>query len=126
MLDSLEERVFIICSVRDTPPKEKEFLDNYVNNLENKGYKVYYPPRDTNQNDLCGLNICLENKEAIRNSTQVHIYWNSKSEGSRFDFGMMFMAEKPIKLINKTKIKRTPYKSFQNVLLELDSKYNLQ
>lgn len=52
------------------------------------------------------------------------IYWNESSEGSRFDFGMTFMAEKPIVLINRDKIKKTPHKSFQNVLLELDARYS--
>ena len=39
-----------------------------------------------------------------------------------FDFGMAFATEKPIMLLNREEVEkqRTPHKSFQNVLLELD------
>lgn len=121
----LKKRVFMICSVRNMTNKESKYLQDYIFNLENKGYKVHYPPRDINQDDSIGLNICLENKTAIQIADEVHIFWNPDSSGSGFDFGMTFMIEKPIKLINKDKISKTPYKSFQNVLLELDSKYSL-
>ena len=125
MGEILEKRVFIICPVRNITNEEYKYLQNYISNLEAKGYKVHYPPRDTNQDDPIGLKICLENKAGIKNADEVHIYWNSNSSGSGFDFGMTFMLEKPIKLINKDKIPKTPHKSFQNVLLELDSIYNL-
>jgi hypothetical protein len=125
MAKSIEKTVFMICPVRNATPEEKIFLEEYMKNLESKGYKVYYPPRDTNQNDPIGLNICSENRAGIRNSDEIHIYWNPGSSGSGFDFGMVFMAEKPIKLINKDKIPKTLCKSFENVLLELDSRYKL-
>jgi hypothetical protein len=122
---SLEKRIFLICPVRNLTEEENNYLQGYISNLENNGYKVHYPPRDTNQDDLIGLNICSENREAIRKADEVHIYWNPSSSGSGFDFGMTFMIEKPIKFINKDKIPKTPHKSFQNVLHELDSRYNL-
>lgn len=125
MVENLEKKVFLICPVRNLTDDENRFLQDYISNLEKKGYKVHYPPRDTNQDDPIGLNICSENRAGIRKSDEVHIYWNPTSSGSGFDFGMTFMSEKPIKLINKNKIKRTPHKSFENVLLELDSMYNL-
>jgi len=125
MSDSLEKKIFLICPVRGINEEEAQFLHDYLIKLENKGYKVHYPPRDTNQEDPIGLNICSENRAAIRNADEIHIYYTSKSEGSKFDFGMVFMAEKPLKLINRDKVERTPHKSFQNVLLELDAKYKL-
>jgi len=123
MENSLEKKIFLICPVRGINEEEAQFLQDYLSDLESKGHKVHYPPRDTNQNDPIGLNICSENRAAIRNADEIHIYYTSKSEGSKFDFGMLFMAEKPLILINKDKIKRTPHKSFENVLLELDAKY---
>ena len=125
MTENLEQKIFLICPVRNITDDENRFLQDYISDLEKKGKKVHYPPRDTNQDDSIGLNICSENRDAIRNADEVHIYWNSTSSGSGFDFGMAFMIEKPIKLINKDKIEKTPYKSFQNVLLKLDSMYNL-
>jgi len=117
------KRIFIISPVRGITKEEKQFLDEYVARLESQGHSVHYPCRDTNQNDPIGLYICCENREAIRKSDEVHVYWKEKSKGSLFDFGMLFIAEKPIVLINRDEIKRTPYKSFQNVLLELDARH---
>lgn len=119
------KKIFLICPVRAVTDEESRFLQDYMANLEANGHKVHFPPRDTNQIDPIGFNICTENRNAIRNADEVHIYWNANSSGSGFDFGMTFMLEKPVKFINKNKIPKTPHKSFQNVLHELDSKYNL-
>jgi len=124
MNESLEKKIFLICPVRGVTDEEKEFLNNYLINLESTGYRVHYPPRDTNQDDPIGINICSQNRDAIKKADEIHIYWNSKSEGSLFDFGMAFMAEKPIRLINP-EILQTDKKSFQNVLIALNKRYNL-
>jgi hypothetical protein len=123
MGDSLEKRIFIICPVRNVTDKEKRYLEDYILKLEAAGHLVHYPSRDTNQNDKIGLSICMENRQAIQDSDEVHVYWNSSSSGSGFDLGMAFMGEKPLVLINRDSIKRTQHKSFENVLLELDEKY---
>ena len=123
MTDTLEKRIFLICPVRGASEDESQFLQDYLSQLENEGHKVHYPPRDTNQDDPVGLDICTENRAAINEADEIHIYWNPTSQGSLFDFGMLFMAEKPLKLINRDDVERTPHKSFQNVLLELDAKY---
>jgi hypothetical protein len=198
METKLEEKIFLICPVREISDDENKFLQGYVSKLESKGCKVHYPLTKTNQNDPIGLNICSENRDAIKKSNIIHIYYNPKSTGSifdfgmtfmtlkplhiinlnkpplvhpddfatflieysnsvpspsgfyknklkrideirdsdfieyewngntrdfLFDFGMVFMAGKPIKLINRDKVERTPYKSFQNVLLALDEIY---
>jgi len=119
----MKRSAFIICPVRGISEEEKSYVDSYVENLERRGYKVYYPPRDTNQNDSIGLNICSQNRKAIFEADEIHIYWNSKSEGSLFDFGMAFMSDKPIYLINRKNLVKTSTKSFTNVLLELDEFY---
>jgi hypothetical protein len=59
----------------------------------------------------------------MKNCKRVHIYFNGKSEGSFSDFGMAFMAYKPVYLINRIGVEKmaTPgKKSFANVFLYLD------
>jgi len=119
-----QKSVFIICPVRNLTDHEKRIIENYISNLEREGYNVHYPPRDTNQKDPIGLNITTENREAIKNSDRIDIYWNPKSSGSLFDLGMAFAYKKPIKLINENDVLPTEKKSFENVLLELNKRYN--
>ena len=45
----MKKKVFIICSVRGASDEYQAKLENYVNSLENDGYKVHLPHRDTNQ-----------------------------------------------------------------------------
>jgi hypothetical protein len=115
-------KVFIICPVRDATPEVDKEIREYIKELEDKNHEVHYPPRDTNQNDPIGVNICTENMMAIMNADEVHIYWTEYSTGSLFDFGMAFLARKPIKLINKVEA-TDGKKSFNNVLKELDRRY---
>lgn len=119
-----EKSIFVICPVREATEEEKKFIEDYVSMKEKEGYKVHYPKRDTDQTDPIGLRICRDNRNAIRDANEIHIYWNGKSKGSLFDIGMSFMAEKPIVLFNRDQVKKTPTKSFENVLLELDSQHN--
>ena len=123
-MGNLESRlVFMICPVRGITEEESQFLQDYVADLESKGHKVHYPPRDTHQDDPVGYNICRENRQAILDADEVHIYWNSSSSGSKMDLGMTFMLEKPLKLINREQVQPTPHKSFENVVLKLDEMY---
>jgi hypothetical protein len=108
--------VFLICPVRNATEEQRAEMMEYIKELEDKGLKVYYPARDTDQNDGRGIRICRDNKEAIKNSREVHIYFVEGSQGSLFDLGMAFMADKPLKMVNK--VTETPYKSFQNVLID--------
>lgn len=126
MNENLEEKsAFIICPVREASVEEKEYILIYIRRLEERGYRVHYPARDTNQDDPVGLRICSDNRAAIRDAKEIHVYWNGKSTGSIFDFGMAFMAEKPIIVFNRESVEKlvTNGKSFHNVLLALDKKY---
>jgi len=126
-IESGLKTAFMISPVREVTDKEKEVIDNYVAKLESQSYRVYYPLRDTDQNDPVGLRICTDNREAIAKADEVHTYWNRDNKGSLFDLGMAFMAnyfipDKKIILANKEMVElmRTTHKSFENVLLELD------
>jgi len=112
-------KIFIICPVRDLTDGERLKIQSHIQYLEETEESlVYYPPRDTNQDDTIGLRICQDNFEAIKNSNEVHVFWNEKSKGSLFDLGMAFALNRTIKLMNC--ISPTEHKSFNNVLLTLD------
>ncbi len=125
MPETLETKIFLICPVRNATEQDKEATSAYISKLEAKGKKVHYPPRDTNQNDPVGLNICRQNRQAILDSNEVHVYWTPGSEGTKFDLGMAFMADKPIKFVNSRDYIRATSESFESFLLELDIDYYL-
>lgn len=114
--------VFLICPVRDANPEQKRLMEEYINKLESEGKIVYYPARDTNQIDETGYRICCDNREAIFESKEIHLFYDLTSQGSLFDLGMTFMADlligKPIILVNKDDIESTPHKSFSNMIVE--------
>jgi len=130
-------KIFLICPVRkrkkrtlkrfliwigiiaDQDKQEQEAILRYVSGLEEAGHEVHWPPRDTDQDDPIGLRICQDNGQAIKEADEIRIWWNEKSLGSHFDFGMAFILQKKIVLINPQSVQRTLTKSFTNVLLEL-------
>ncbi len=119
-----KKKVYLICPVRGVSDDEKDFLDKYVAGLESSGFQVHYPPRDVEQNDSSGINIMISHREAMKNSDEVHAYWNGKSQGSYVDFGMFFMMKyfnQRLKFVLANEIQRTQHKSFENVLLDLES-----
>ena len=77
---SLDKKIFLICPVREILTSEKKYLDNYIFELEARGYKVHYPHRDTDQTDPIGMDICITNREAVAQSDEVHIYWAEAKE----------------------------------------------
>lgn len=91
--------IYIICPVTKVKPEQKQEIDEYVKQLESEGHTVHYPPRDVNQNDPTGWNICVAHREAMRKADRVDVFWDTTSSGSRFDLGMAFAYEKPIKLV---------------------------
>lgn len=94
----MNNKVFIICSVRGTSDEYKAKLEAYVADLEKNGYEVHLPHRDTNQ-DARVIEICKENATAIFNSDEVHIFYNSKSQGTHFDMGVAFALNKPLVVV---------------------------
>ncbi len=125
------QRIFMICPVRGATEEEKEFLRAYKKVLQSRGAQVHYPEEDTIQQDPTGgYGICTQNGQRIINSTQVRVYWTKKSGGSLYDLGTAFnehlRSKKPIRLINRDLVKQIKdeegkSKSFEHVLLRLDS-----
>lgn len=106
------KKTFLICPVRNV---SKEHTEETVKVLEKDGWDVHWPPRDTNQEDGIGLNICKENLNAIKNSDVVHIVWDGKSQGCLFDLGMAFALNKKISIVDFPKPKIIG-KSFEKMI----------
>ena len=103
-------KTFLICPVRG---HELEETEEIVKSLE-EVYEVYWPPRDTNQDDPDGFNICLDNRRAIMDADVVHLVYDGTSQGSHFDLGMAFAYGKPIIPLGLPPL--TDHKSFQNMI----------
>lgn len=114
-------RIFLICPVRSATEEQKKEIQKYVQDMEYRGNKVYYPARDTNQNDKIGLMICESNKKAIKSSDEVHVYYDPNSSGTLFDLGMAFAMNKKIVLVNKVE-PTDGKKSFNNFILAVNQK----
>jgi hypothetical protein len=118
----VQKRIYIICPVRNVKEHDKKNIEDYVRMEEAKGNKVFYPARDTIQDDGI-VNVLTSDREGMHKSNEVRVYYTEYSIGSIFDCGMAFMSYKPILLINREAVKPTPGKSFENFLLELDEFY---
>jgi len=103
-----EKRAFLICPVRGHSPSETEHI---VKELEDQGWTVHWPWRDTDQDDPVGLRICKQNREAIANADRVFLVWDGKSTGCLFDLGMAFALNKPLTILEAPP-PDTPMKSF--------------
>ena len=90
--------IFIISSVRDASDEIRKKLENHVTELEKQGHKVHLPHRDTNQSSK-GIDICKQNKQAIIDAHEVHIFYSPTSQGSHFDLGVAFALNKKISVI---------------------------
>jgi nucleoside 2-deoxyribosyltransferase len=87
-----------------------------VEKLEQEGYEVHWPARDTDQVDATGFRICNDNLAAIRAADVVHVIWDGVSRGCMFDLGMAFALSK--KIIPIRMPEATQGKSIQNVVAE--------
>ena len=85
-------KIFLICPVRDPDKDTTIAVYEYVADLEAKGHQIYWPTRDTKQNDPSGgYQVCRMNFTAILEADEIHIWYDEKSNGSKFDMGGVFM-----------------------------------
>lgn len=112
--------IFVICPVRSGALNEE--VKKYVEEWERKCGSVYWPTRDTDQNDPIGTKICRQNLEGMKACSEVHIFWHPDSKGSHFDLGMAFALNKPIYFVNHREFPDTENepKSFIKVLRDID------
>ena len=82
-----------ITIIGSTQYKEK-FIDLEFK-LRCAGHQVRIPAFD----DFPGfdeLMVCEHNRDAIEWADKVYLIWDNRSQGTVFDFGMCFMARKPL------------------------------
>lgn len=103
-------RSFLICPVRGVPAEHSAGI---VADIENRGFTVHWPHRDTDQNDDTGLRICSDNRSAIEAADVIHVVWDGESQGCLFDLGMAFALGKRIEVVDMPPASEG--KSFQNM-----------
>lgn len=126
-----ENKMFLICPVRNASDNEKTILNNIINKYESIGFDIHYPQRDTNQNPIVnnintgGYNICLQNAQAIKRSNVVTMYYNRESTGSMFDLGVTFelmQKDKSKCFILENDIELNPNDFIDKKIIEMKSK----
>jgi hypothetical protein len=86
--------------------------------LVGQGHEVRIPAFDSHPT-LDELGMCISNREDVRWSEEVHLIWDRRSTGTIFDFGMVFMAEKPLKIIYLEP------KTFENVMRKYEESFEM-
>ena len=127
--NEVENKIFLICPVRNASNEVKKEIEEYVIEKNNDGYIIHAPHLHTVQQDILGgYTICLQNANAIATSKRIDIYYDQNSTGSAFDLGVAYYLNKPIKILNSDKIefddndfidnliKNWPYKIEEKVL----------
>lgn len=66
--------------------------------LEKGGHKVKLPVFDSHP-ELDELEICKFNRGIIKWCEEIHVFWDQRSIGFIFDFGMVFALNKPLKIM---------------------------
>lgn len=108
--DTTKPSAFLICPVRGQDPSA---LAEVVREIETT-YALHYPPRDTEQSDPVGLEICKRNREAIAGADVVFVVWDGQSQGCLFDLGMAFALGKRVEAVRLPDPSHG--KSFQNMV----------
>jgi nucleoside 2-deoxyribosyltransferase len=116
-IEKLNNKIYILCPVRNITEKQKKEIEKYVKKMDKKN-EVHYPPRNVDQDDETGINICKAHLEFMEKCDEVHIFWDRNSKGSHFDLGMAFALKRKMKLISHFQ-DRENHKSFLNVIFEL-------
>lgn len=86
-------RIFLICKVRGVTEESEEYRVQkaYVDARERRGDEVHWPHRDTEQKDPeRGTGICRTTFWAIYWADEVHVIFDSTSEGFLADLMMTF------------------------------------
>lgn len=111
-------KIYIICPVRNATKEQKEQLKKYKDRLRADGHIPYYPDDDNpyEHTDDIGNLICNENRRAISEADEVHVYWDATSRGTLFDLGMAYAMRKRIVIVNESEVELTDKKSFTNMI----------
>ena len=78
-----------------------QYLEKFLKHkeeLEKEGHEVKIPAFDSHK-DLDELGVCEYNRDMIKWADRIDVIWDQRSFGTCFDFGMVFMAEKPLHIV---------------------------
>jgi nucleoside 2-deoxyribosyltransferase len=112
-------KIYMCSPVRSITPAFEESVAAEVQALEAQGHKVWWPLRDTSQGQSA-LDICIDNRAAIREADEFHVCWDGASQGVLFDLGIAFALGKRINAVVGRVPRMTHEKSFANLIHELD------
>lgn len=76
----------------------KEKMLQHKEDLEKLGYEVKMPAFDDFPN-LDDFGVCKYNRELIEWADEMHLFWDQRSVGLVFDFGMCFALRKKVRII---------------------------
>ena len=100
-----QNKVFLICPVRNATEEQRRWIENFVVEMYNNGYVVHAPHLHTRQTDMFGgYAICRQNAEAVATSKEIDIYYSQSSTGSVFDLGVAYALHKPLLMLNRQDI----------------------
>ncbi len=89
-------RIYIICAVRNASEIRVTEIRAYAAGMRKLGHHVHFPPDDAPQTDPTGEAICRTHLVAMKDSDEVHVFWDVESKGSHFDLGMAYALGIPI------------------------------
>ena len=74
----------------------RDRMEAYKKKLIQQGHAVLMPKFDE---DAKLMEILEHNRRIIREADRVDVFWDGRSIGTVFDFGMVFALEKPLKVV---------------------------
>lgn len=118
------KNIFLICPVRNATEEQIKRMRDYISKVKANGDNIYYPNDDNafEHTDDVGYIICDENRRALLQADEIHIFWDKTSSGSLFDLGMAFASNKKLIIVNAEELEITPHKSFSNMINEWSNK----
>jgi hypothetical protein len=93
----------------------KDKMTSYAIQLEEQQHEVKIPAFD-NHADLNELGICEYNLSLIEWAERVDLFWDKRSMGTLFDFGMVFALRKPFRIVYLEP------KTFMNLMKQYEEK----
>ena len=92
-------------------------MKDYKEMLEKQGHEARIPALD-DRPELNEIGICEHNLENIKWADRVDVFWDKRSMGTIFDFGMTFALNKPFK-----RVFMEP-KTFMAVMEQYENRFN--
>jgi len=90
-------------------------MADYVEKKRKEGHEIKVPYFDFS--NLSELELCKRNLEMIKWADEIYVFWDRRSMGTIFDFGMAFALNKPIKIIYLEE------KTFENLMRQYEEEF---